>query len=101
MMKWLAGLLVFALGACATPERGRDRPRFTHAQVESTADKFAQQKGYDVRKYTKVSYYQLVSAHTWAVFYEPKPGTYSGDFGGDFIVYVDDRTREIWLMLGH
>lgn len=78
------------------------RPQRSKAAVMVIADRVAIKKGYSLRKFERRAEYNFVHRdNTWVVFYDLRPDARGMvPTGGDFTVYVQDDTKETWLIPG-
>jgi|ERR1043166_3113217 hypothetical protein len=92
-------LLFVAMTSCTTVS---DQPRLTSTEVIRLADAEARRRGYDLRIYQapRPRFNYVQKDNTWAVFYDEKPVNGMAHIGYDFIVHIDDRTKELWLIPG-
>ena len=73
-------------------------PRLTHAQVLKIARSAGEKAGFNLREFRepRVEFEFTKKDYTWTVFFEWK----TVPFGGDFLVWVDDRTGKARVMPG-
>jgi hypothetical protein len=91
-------LLVIALASCASVA---DKPRLTSAEVVRLADAEARRHDYDLRLYERPKLrYNVHKDNTWSVSYDERPVNGMVHIGFDFRVYINDQTKEIWLIPG-
>ena len=74
----------------------------TESEVILIADHTATKNGFRLQDFTKhTRFYPEEEKGTWAVFYEAKPDSPEARYlGSDFSVFVNDGTKETWLIPG-
>jgi len=93
----LAVGLALVLALVATSASGHT-PRLTRAEVLMIARRAGQKAGFNLNEFRdpRVEFEFTKKNYTWTVFFEWK----TVHFGGDFLVWVDDRTGKAQVMPG-